>query len=241
MSAFDLEGVEDAVFTGSPHLTEEGVGVLWLEEPQRDLRVGGDGEDVLEIGVASRKIDPVEDDESRWGSSPLSMSASRLAAIRRSTRSLSRGHCGTFRAPQPRPQSRLRAGAQRASARLRPPYSRFRVDANVDLCGPTAPGPLGGTFTTRDDQHCSEPSSRFRDSTVRHRNTSRVALMSFATRPTHRDMKVGANAAQTNPEFRQFGAGIATAAPLDVSVYRAATCTSMATAKTSSRSASPVA
>lgn len=30
-------------------------------------------------------------------------------------------------------------------------------------------------------------------------------------------------AAQTNPEFRQFGAGIATAAPLDVSVYRAAT------------------
>lgn len=32
-------------------------------------------------------------------------------------------------------------------------------------------------------------------------------------------------AAQTNPEFRQFGAGIATAAPLDVSVYRAATLT----------------
>ena len=30
-------------------------------------------------------------------------------------------------------------------------------------------------------------------------------------------------AAQTNPEFRQFGVGIATAAPLDVSVYRAAT------------------
>ena len=32
-------------------------------------------------------------------------------------------------------------------------------------------------------------------------------------------------AAQTNPEFRQFGMGIATAAPLDVSVYRAATLT----------------
>ena len=32
-------------------------------------------------------------------------------------------------------------------------------------------------------------------------------------------------AAQTNPEFRQFGVGIATAAPLDVSVYRAATLT----------------
>jgi capsular exopolysaccharide synthesis family protein len=30
-------------------------------------------------------------------------------------------------------------------------------------------------------------------------------------------------AAQTNPEFRQFGMGIATAAPLDVSVYRTAT------------------
>ena len=32
-------------------------------------------------------------------------------------------------------------------------------------------------------------------------------------------------AAQTNPEFREFGAGIATASPLDVSDYRAATLT----------------
>ena len=45
-------------------------------------------------------------------------------------------------------------------------------------------------------------------------------------------------AAQTNPEFRQFGMGIATAAPLDVSVYRAAALTPEALEDARARAAS---
>ena len=52
-----------------------------------------------------------------------------------------------------------------------------------------------------------------------------VAYVASTFMPRTYEARTIVLAAQTNPEFRQFGAGIATAAPLDISIYRAATLT----------------